>query len=255
MEQTISNDTKKLILLVEDQMMLAMVEIRHLEAAGFAVHHVLTGEEAIEYVSLNENDVDLILMDIDLGDGIDGTVAAKTILEKHTLPLVFLSLHSEVEVVQKTESITSFGYILKSSGEVMLIASIKMALRLFESYQTRNEAQQLFEKAFYVSPIAMSIHDIAKDFRYVNINPAFAKLVGYTAEEVLGKTSQELNLYENINDREEIKRLMIENGRLISYPHRFRIKSGEIREGSLSMEIVDIQGKPHALTFQNRLFT
>jgi DNA-binding NarL/FixJ family response regulator len=70
-------------------------------------------------------------MDVDLGEGMDGTEAAKRILADRTIPVVFLSSHTEREVVQKTEGITSYGYVVKHSGETVLMASIRMAFRLY----------------------------------------------------------------------------------------------------------------------------
>ena len=74
------------------------------------------GSKAVSLAE-SESDIDLVLMDIDLGKGMDGTEAAKTILASRELPVVFLSSHTEPEVVEKTEGITSFGYIVKNSVE------------------------------------------------------------------------------------------------------------------------------------------
>lgn len=245
---------QKSILLVEDQVVLAKMQIRILNSAGFIVYHVSTGEAAISFLGQKTKPIDIILMDIDLGSGMDGTAAAKEILLLHSIPLVFLSSHTEAEIIDRTESITSYGYILKTSGEIVLIASIKMALRLFESNQKQSEAQELFEKAFLVSPIAMSLHDTSNQFQFVNVNPAFEKLVGYENREVIGKTSLDLNMYVNDADSAEIRKKFLTDGKLIGFKHRFRIRNGEIKEGNISMEMVEINGKPHALTFQNFLF-
>lgn len=83
-----------------------------MEKYGYTVIHKETGEEAIDLMQENK-EVDLILMDIDLGEGISGTEAAKTILAKHDLPLLFLSSHTEKEIVETTEKITSYGYVVK----------------------------------------------------------------------------------------------------------------------------------------------
>ena len=53
-----------------------------------------SGEKAIEAVD-SDPEIALVLMDIDLGKGIDGTQAAEKILEKHNLPVAFLSSHTE----------------------------------------------------------------------------------------------------------------------------------------------------------------
>ena len=60
-------------MLVEDEAILAMAKIRDLEKAGYDVIHVSSGEKAIETVASSASGIDLILMDIDLGSGMDGT--------------------------------------------------------------------------------------------------------------------------------------------------------------------------------------
>ncbi len=121
----------KTILLVEDEALIALGEKMMLQKYGYRVIIAGNGEQALEMVNAH-TEIDLVLMDIDLGAGMDGTRAATLILERHDLPVVFLSSHTEREVVAKTEGITSYGYIVKNSGETVLIASIKMAFRLFE---------------------------------------------------------------------------------------------------------------------------
>ena len=103
----------KTILLVEDEAIIAVVEKKILEKYSYNVIHAISGEKAVDIVK-SGTPVDLILMDIDLGSGIDGTIAAERILEIHDLPLVFLSSHTEPAVVEKTEGITSYGYIVKN---------------------------------------------------------------------------------------------------------------------------------------------
>ncbi|MFO7730628.1 MAG: PAS domain S-box protein, partial [Spirochaetia bacterium] len=93
----------------------------------------------------HNQDISLILMDIDLGSGIDGTEAAQIILEHHNLPIVFLTSHSEKEVVDKVKGISRYGYVLKFSGEFVLVEAVTMALELFEAHQatkTRELQQQ-----------------------------------------------------------------------------------------------------------------
>ncbi|MFO7895698.1 MAG: PAS domain S-box protein, partial [Candidatus Cloacimonadales bacterium] len=124
--------TEKTILLVEDEVLLAMDESYTLQDYGYQVIMAHTGEAALE-ITDSQQTIDLILMDIDLGSGIDGTEAAAKILEKYSIPIIFLSFHQEKEVVAKTEGITSYGYILKSAPETVLIAGIKMAFRLHEA--------------------------------------------------------------------------------------------------------------------------
>jgi len=125
---------KKTILLVEDETIIAMSEKAALENYGYQVLTVNSGESAIAAVT-SSSGIDLILMDINLGKGIDGTRAAELILADNDIPLLFLSSHSEREIVEKTERITSYGYVIKNSSITVLDASIKMAFKLFDSRQ------------------------------------------------------------------------------------------------------------------------
>ncbi len=73
---------QKTILLVEDEALIAMAERRTLAAEGYTVITVSSGEDAIAEIDQTES-IDLVLMDIDLGPGIDGTEAAERILTRH----------------------------------------------------------------------------------------------------------------------------------------------------------------------------
>lgn len=137
---------RKKILLVEDELLIATVEKKALEKAGFTVVTASTGEDAIAAVR-NSGDIDLILMDINLGPGIDGAEAATVILKERDIPLVFLSSHIEPEVVDRTESITSYGYVVKNSGITVLAASIRMAFRLYDARRQIEKQRMAVEDA------------------------------------------------------------------------------------------------------------
>ena len=78
----------KKILLVEDEAIIAMTTAKMLEKHDFEVVTVYNGEKAVETVD-NDPEISLILMDIDLGKGMDGTEAAETILKQKDLPIAF----------------------------------------------------------------------------------------------------------------------------------------------------------------------
>jgi CheY-like chemotaxis protein len=117
----------KNILLVEDEALIAMAEQVRLEQYGYRVTTVGTGEKAIETIKANAP-VDLILMDVNLGMGIDGTDAARAILGVRDIPIVFLSSHTEPEIVEKTEKITSYGYVVKSSSTTVLDMQLRFSI-------------------------------------------------------------------------------------------------------------------------------
>jgi PAS domain S-box-containing protein len=131
----------KKILLVEDEILIAMAEAEMLKANGYDVSLAGSGEEAVRLIMEGQH-IDLILMDIDLGKGMDGTQAASKILAHQDVPVLFLSSHTEPDIVNKTETITSYGYVVKNSGDTILLASIKMAFKLNKAYTTINIQNQ-----------------------------------------------------------------------------------------------------------------
>lgn len=133
------------ILLVEDEKIIALAESLVLRKNGYCVITAPSGEDAIEAVQ-NRPEINLVLMDIDLGAGIDGTVAAQRILEQRELPIMFLSSHTDPEIVRRTEGITSYGYIVKNSGETVLLASIRMAFRLYEARKSEKRHKDELER-------------------------------------------------------------------------------------------------------------
>lgn len=119
------------ILLVEDEYLIAMVEKNALKNYGYEVTHVPSGDKAIEVVKTEV--FDLILMDINLENELDGIETAQIILDDLDIPIIFVSSHTEKEVVERTERVTSYGYVVKSSTITVLDASIKMAMKLFKA--------------------------------------------------------------------------------------------------------------------------
>ncbi|OHD23250.1 MAG: hypothetical protein A2Y38_24240 [Spirochaetes bacterium GWB1_59_5] len=189
--------TRKTLLLVEDEAVIAITEKFALERYGYSVLHVTTGEKALEIVETNP-EIELILMDIDLGTGIDGTQAAETILESHDIPIVFVSSHSEREVVEKTEKITSYGYVLKSSSITVLDASIKMAFKLFDARkQVQKRSDELYERTQLLEnilehfPGSVFWKDTASIYQGCNTGFALAAGLGCAAD-IVGKTDFDL---------------------------------------------------------------
>jgi PAS domain S-box-containing protein len=124
---------RKKILLVEDDSIIALLESELLQSGGYEVLVTHSGEKALE-IFRSDPGIDLVLMDIDLGTGMDGGETARQMLAEKEVPVVFISSHTEPEILAKTEAITSYGYIVKGSSETAIFASLNMAFRLYEAH-------------------------------------------------------------------------------------------------------------------------
>lgn len=205
------------ILLVEDEFLIALQKKRQLENYGYEVVHLPSGEEAVEYVLNEHNSVDLILMDINLGEML-GTEAAEIILSRKEIPIVFFSSHSEPEVVRQTENITSYGYVLKDSSIVVLDASIKMALKLFEAKKQLNRSENFRKRIFESSKIPFIILE-TENFTCIDCNDAALSIHNIeNKSDILGKTILDFSApiqYDGVSSQEKVAsivKLAIEDG-------------------------------------------
>ncbi|PKL16081.1 MAG: hypothetical protein CVV49_18095 [Spirochaetae bacterium HGW-Spirochaetae-5] len=139
-------DRGKRLLLVEDEAVISMVTAKMLKQSGYSVVTVNNGKKAVE-TALTDSSIDLILMDIDLGSGVNGPEAARLILETRDIPIVFLTSHSEQSVVESVKEITRYGYVIKNSGDFVLLSSINMAFELFDSHQRLKSSAEVLRES------------------------------------------------------------------------------------------------------------
>ena len=118
---------QKKIMLVEDHMLLAVLETKILQKAGYEVLHFLNGEDAVEQINRGTS-FDLIIMDIDLGEGINGVTAARKISKLSEIPVLFFTSYSEDEVEQLAGNFNSYTCLSKLSPVHMLHTKIEKIL-------------------------------------------------------------------------------------------------------------------------------
>ncbi len=108
------------------------------------------------------------------------------------------------------------------------------------------QSQEQFSKAFHSNPIACCISTL-KDGRFLDINTSFLNFFGYSREEVLGKTSGDLQIWANQGDRDHLLQAL-QQQQSIQLDIPICIRSGETREGMASFEKIELQGEPCLLS-------
>ena len=58
----------------------------------------------------------------------------------------------------------------------------------------------MFSKAFRLSPESITLTSL-KEGRYIDVNESFLHVIGYSRDEVIGRTATELNIWVDPNDR------------------------------------------------------
>ena len=103
-------------------------------------------------------------------------------------------------------------------------------------------SEEKFAKAFRSSPNPITITRL-KDGHYLEINEAFCQTIGYSAAEILDRTALDLNLWESRQARAKLFKMLDENNIVRNYEFDWRTKTGELRTGLVSAEIIDIHGE------------
>ena len=119
--------TRGRILVVEDERVVATDIQATLTELGFEVTGIAgTGEEALAKAAADPPD--LVLMDIRLGGELDGIEAARALQETHGVRSVYLTAHSDDDVVQRAKVTQPLGYIVKPFDERTLYTVVETAL-------------------------------------------------------------------------------------------------------------------------------
>ena len=88
----------------------------------------------------------------------------------------------------------------------------------------------------------MCIVDIEKNGSFVEVNAAFERITGYQRSEVIGHTTTELGLYNDLRDLEESRRRLLADGGYRNLEIRFRKKDGDVIVGLVAAEQIEING-------------
>ena len=103
-------------------------------------------------------------------------------------------------------------------------------------------SEEKFSTAFRVSPDSININRLT-DGMYLEINEGFTALTGYTPVDVLGKTSLDLDIWVNPDDRERLVCELKEHGVANNHEAEFRCKDGSILTGFMSARIIEVCGE------------
>ncbi|MEB3827105.1 PAS domain S-box protein [Phormidium sp. CCY1219] len=125
----------------------------------------------------------------------------------------------------------------------LISVAIETRERLRAEAQHRASEEKL-AIAFRATPDPISIVTLAEG-RYIEVNDSFCRDIGYDREQIIGRTSEELNLIADHHQAALMEReLHRSDGILRDFEFHYRTASGEIKIALLSAEIIQIDDRP-----------
>ncbi len=135
------------------------------------------------------------------------------------------------------------GEIIELDGEPHFLSASK---DITESKRIQDQirlSEELFSKAFNTSPIPMVIINL-DDNKFIMVNEAHCKCVGYSYEETIGRTPVELGIFADPSNLEQVDQMLLNHQSVRDREIRFYNRKGEPRLGLMSSENIVVDGKP-----------
>ncbi len=156
---------------------------------------------------------------------------------------------AEVDAPLKTrlwQTILFFGFLVIGSGTGLALIWRNNRMRFYHSQllsaEKIREEEEKFRTAFQTSPDALTITRM-KDGLILLYNDALKEILGFTDEDLHNKSSYQLRIWDDFEDRDRLITLLRENGSVKNFPAKFRRKDGTLIDGLMSATVIEIGGE------------
>ncbi|MDD1701122.1 MAG: PAS domain S-box protein [Methanoregula sp.] len=109
------------------------------------------------------------------------------------------------------------------------------------------ESEHKFATVFQSNPVSLTVVS-ATNGVFVDVNDTFSIHTGYSREEVIGKTSEELGIFADNTAYAQMVSLLLDQRQVQGMELRCRIKTGEVRTCRFSSGVIMMGDKPHILS-------
>ncbi len=141
----------------------------------------------------------------------------------------------------KTPVFDNQGVVIGTTGYAHDITERKLS-----EYELR-ESEDKFSLTFNFSPDAVNINRL-DDGLYVDINEGFTRITGFTREDVMGKTSLEIDIWQDPADQQRLVQGLQEKGIFQNIETQFRKKDGSLITALMSARVISLKGMPHIIS-------
>ncbi len=161
----------KKISIVEDEKIIALDIKKTLIKFGYDVNGVYGSAESL-LKAIDDNLPDLILMDIQLGEGISGIQAAAIVSAKYDIPIIFVTAYADKKTVEEAIRNHPFAYIVKPFTDDTLFTTVSVVLSRAEIEKQLKNERLRFQKLTDLLPLIVFEIDRETKFTFLN---AFGK--------------------------------------------------------------------------------
>ncbi len=166
----------KQILIIDDEISIQETLSAILEDEGFSPLCASSAEEGIEI--LEETNIDLLLLDIWLGDNMDGLTALEKIKEIHSLPVIMISGHGTIETAVQATRKGAFDFIEKPLSYDKIILAITNGLRFAQLEEENKILRSKAKKSVQLTGESQVIRELRAQIERVAPTDAWVLIRG-----------------------------------------------------------------------------
>ncbi len=184
----------------------------------------------------------------------DGSAA---FLESNLEPAYISTFQSSEDLVRynHTNSIIYASHIHKSVQHLYWTVAVVMVLALISagvlvvnvSFRRREitrllESEEKFSKAFQANPVGIAITEMETG-KYLEVNESFCRLMGYSPQELTGRTSEELGIWSATTERNRGLQSLLGGDTVRDLELQTRTRDGGRKTILVNADLLDLGGK------------
>jgi len=131
----------------------------------------------------------------------------------------------KLRVGERRFSVRATGVVVQAAGGPALLSIYADDTERHAAEDAVRRSEALLQHLVATSPDLITLTDLASG-RYAMVNRAFERVIGWSPEEAVGRTSLELDVWTSPAERERFVALMREQGQVADLPVRFRRRNG-----------------------------
>lgn len=215
------------MLIIEDQLLIAEDLANLLGESGHEIVAITdTGEQAVKLAL--ETLPDLMLVDIQLRGAMDGIEAAQAIRAQTDAAIIYLTAHAETGLFNRAKETEPDGYLYKPVSPLELSRCVEIVLFKKDMERRLKESERKYRGLVETVSDGIVQTDIAGTITFAN--PAYCRMLGYTVDEMTGKSSLDFQSSEpeRARMRAYLEQVVSEQPDPVPWFGTHKTKSGEL---------------------------
>ncbi len=132
--------------------------------------------------------------------------------------------------------------IFEMNGANAVISLVRDISERTETEKKLRESEEQFRKTFEINPDSVTISRLT-DGKYIDVNKGFIEITGYSREEIIGKSSLDINIWNDIADRDALLKKLVSKGKVNNIEAKFKVKNGNMITGLVSGTIMELNNE------------